>query len=65
MRRCSSARSGEPSDAIRELADATMQFRVVSQLGDATMTFRMVSEPTSQTAWPTSTVSWGKPNCRR
>ena len=49
MRRYSSAWSASRPSAIRELADATMQFRVVSQLGDATMPFRMVSEPADAT----------------
>ena len=56
---------GRSPSAIRGCADATMQFRMVSQpLADATMPFRMVSQlPTRRTAWPTSTVTWGKPNC--
>ena len=37
------------SEPIHEPADATVQFRVVSQLADATMQFRVVSEPTDAT----------------
>ena len=52
-----------PADAVGELSDATMQFRAVSLLADATMPFRVVSQPADRrTAWPTSTVTRGKPN---
>ena len=42
-------RRAVPRGAVRELPDATMQFRVVSQLADATMQFRVVSEPADAT----------------
>ena len=52
MRRCSSARSASRPTRLGGLADATVQFRAVSEpadalrdLGDATMQFSVVSEP--------------------